>query len=47
MDYDEEGVRPRCKPRKTWSEVIEKKRLPDPTNMQGRRHGPYEMKKVN
>jgi len=37
MDYEVEGVRPRGRPKKTWSEVIEKDcQMSDQTNMQGR-----------
>ena len=35
MDYKVEGVRPRNRPKKTWSEVTGK-RLADATNVQGR-----------
>jgi len=33
MNFQVEGVRPRGRPKKTWSKII-KKRLSDPTNMQ-------------
>jgi len=47
MDFEVDGVRPRGRPKKTWGEVIEEKRLPDPTNMQERCYGLLKMKKVN
>jgi len=40
-------IPPRGRPKKTWSKVIEKNNLSDPTNMQGRCRGPYEMEKIN
>jgi len=42
MDYEVERVIPRGRPKKSWSEVT-KKRLWDPTNMQGRCYGLQEM----
>jgi len=39
MGYEVEGARSRGMPKKTWSEVAEK-RLSDSTNMQGRCYGP-------